>query len=90
MNEIFTVYVTATHYYDENGEKTAYSHDEKSWVDSYWTDETAALTEAQRLWENDSDEFIEKITVFGRKLNVSGNGENEWNSKRDRLVKCWR
>jgi hypothetical protein len=90
MNEIFTVYVTATHYYDEDGEKTAYSHDEKSWVDSYWTDETAALTEAQRLWENDSDEFIEKIIVFGRKLNVSGNGENEWNSKRDRLVKCWR
>lgn len=89
MNEIFTVYVTATHYYDEDGKKTAYYHDEKSWVDSYWTDEAAALAEAQKLWENDSDEFIEKIVVFGRKLNISGEGRNEWNSDRDRWIKCW-
>lgn len=90
MNEIFTVYVTATHYYDENGEKTAYHHDEQSWIDSYWMDEAAALAEAQKLWENDSDAFIEKIVVFGRKLNVSGEGRNEWNSDRDRWIKCWR
>ena len=35
------------------------------------------------------DEFIEKIVVFGRKLNVSGEGRNEWNRDRDRWIKCW-
>ena len=89
MNEIFTVYVTATYYYDEDGKKAACYPEEKSWVDSYWTDETAALAEAERLWNDDFDEFIEKIVVFGRKLNVSGEGRNEWNNDRDRWIKCW-
>lgn len=89
MNEIFTVYVTATHYYDEDGKKTACYPEEKSWVDSYWTDETAALAEAEKLWNNDYDELYEKIVVFERKLNVCGEGKNEWNYKRDRKIKCW-
>ena len=89
MNEIFTVYVTATYYYDDDGEKAAYYPEEKSWVDSYWTDEAAALAEAKRLWENDSDEFIEKIVVFGRRLDVGGEGRNEWSGNRDRWIKCW-
>lgn len=89
MNEIFTVYVTATHYYDEDDKKTAYAPNENTWVDSYWTDEAAAIAEAQNLWDNDSDEFIKRIVVFGRKLNISGEGRNEWNSDRDRWVKCW-
>ena len=29
MNEIFTVYVTATHYYDEDGKKAACYPEEK-------------------------------------------------------------
>ena len=53
MNEIFTVYVTATHYYDEDGKKTACYPEEKSWVDSYWTDEAAALAEAEKLWNDE-------------------------------------
>lgn len=89
MNEIFTVYVTATYYYDEDGEKAPCRPEEKSWTDSYWTDEAAALAEAERLWNNDSDEFIERIAVFGRKLNVSGEGRNEWNNDLDRRIKCW-
>ena len=89
MNEIFTVYVTAAYYYDEDGKKVACAPNENTWVDSYWTDEVAALAEAERLWNDDFDEFIEKIVVFGRKLNVSGEGRNEWNSNRDRWIKCW-
>ena len=89
MNEIFTVYVTATHFYDDDGKKTPCHPEEKSWVDSYWTDEAAALAEAERLWGEDFDEFIERIVVFGRKLNMSGEGRNEWNRERDRWIKCW-
>ena len=90
MNEIFTVWVVANYYYDEDGQKSAYYPEEREWVDSYWTDEAAALAEAERLWENDYDEFIEKIVVFGRKLNISGECRNEWNHDRDRSIKCWR
>ena len=89
MNEIFTVHITATHYYDENGEKAACHPEEKSWTDSYWTDEAAALAEAERLWNNDFDEFIERIAVFGRKLNASGEGRNDRNNDLDRRIKCW-
>ena len=89
MNEIFTVWVVANYYYDNDGEKTVYCPEEREWVDSYWTDEAAALAEAERLWNNDSDEFIEKIEVFGRKLNISGEGKNEWNNDLDRRIKCW-
>ena len=63
--------------------------EEASWVDSYWTDEAAALAEAKKLWENDYDELYERIVVFGRKLNISGEGRNEWNHDRDRWIKCW-
>ena len=90
MSEIFTVWVVANYYYDEDGQKSAYYPEEREWVDSYWTDEAAALAEAERLWENDYDEFIEKIVVFGRKLNISGECRNEWNRDRDRSIKCWR
>ena len=55
MNEIFTVYVTATHYYDEDGKKAACHPEDRAWVDSYWTDEAAALAEAEKLWNDDSD-----------------------------------
>lgn len=89
MNEIFTVYVTATHCYDEDGKKYEYTSEEKSWIDSYWTDKAAALAEAQKLWEEDNDEFIKKIVVFGRKTNIHGKGVNEWNNMRDRWIKCW-
>ena len=89
MNEIFTVYVTATHYYDEDDKKCPCPPEEASWVDSYWTDEAAALAEAKKLWENDYDELYERIVVFGRKLNISGEGRNEWNHDRDRWIKCW-
>ena len=89
MNEIFTVYVTATHYYDEDGQKSTYEPDEREWVDSYWTDEAAALAEAERLWNDDFDKFIEKIVVFGRKLNIRGKGRNIWNNECDRWIKCW-
>ena len=89
MNEIFTVWVVANYYYDEDGKKTACHPEERAWVDSYWTDEAAALAEAEKLWNDDFEEFIEKIVVFGRKLNISGEGRNEWNSDRDRRIKCW-
>ena len=89
MNEVFTVCITAMYYYNEEGEKTLLHPDDKTWIDSYWTDEAAALAEAKRLWTDDTDEFIEKIVVYGRRLNVRGCGENEWNGKRDRWVKCW-
>ena len=89
MNEIFTVWIEANYYYDDDGKKTACHPEECAWVDSYWTDEAAALAEAEKLWNNDYDELYEKIVVFGRKLNVSGKGKNEWDCKRDRWIKCW-
>lgn len=89
MNEIFTVWVEANYYYDDDGEKTACHPEERAWVDSYWTDEAAALAEAEKLWSNDYDELYEKIVVFGRRLNVCGEGKNEWDCKRDRQIKCW-
>ena len=89
MNEIFTVHITAAYYYDEDGKKAPCYPEEKSWTDSYWTDEAAALTEAERIWNNDSDEFIERIIVIGRKLNIQGEGKNEWKTGYDRIIKCW-
>ena len=89
MNEIFTVYIIANYYYDEEGEKTSCSPDERAWIDSYWTDEASALSEAEKLWNDDEVEFYEKIVVFGRKLNISGQGRNEWNKEYDRVVKRW-
>ena len=89
MNEIFTVWVVANFYYDEDGQKSTYYPEEREWIDSYWTDEAAAVAEAERLWTNDSDEMYEKIVVFGRKLNTGGNGRNEWDCARDRRIKCW-
>ena len=89
MNEIFTVWVVANYYYDEEGQKSPCYLEEREWVDSYWTDETAAVAEAERLWNHDSDEMYEKIIVFGRKLNISGEGKNEWSHERDRWIKCW-
>lgn len=89
MNEIFTVWIEANYYYDDDGEKTACHPEERAWVDSYWTDEAAALAEAEKLWGNDYDELYEKIVVFGHKLNVCGEGKNEWDCKRDRRIKCW-
>ena len=89
MNEIFTVWVVANYYYDEDGQKCACYPEEREWVDSYWTDEAAAVAEGERLWNDDSDEMYEKIVVFGRKLNISGEGKNEWDCKRDRWIKRW-
>lgn len=89
MNEIFTVWIEANYYYDDDSEKTACHPEERAWVDSYWTDEAAALAEAEKLWGNDYDELYEKIVVFGRKLDVCGEGKNEWDCKRDRRIKCW-
>lgn len=89
MNEIFTIYIEADYYIDRGGEKYRYPQGESSWVDSYWTDEEAALSEAQKLWDNDSEVLFQKITVFGRKLNVSGSGRNVWDSETDRFIKCW-
>lgn len=87
MNEIFTVYVVANYYCDDEGNKVLYSPEERNWVDSYWADEAAALTEAKRLWDNDKNEFLDEIIVFGRTLNVRGSGRNEWINERDRLIK---
>ena len=89
MNEIFTIQIVANYHYDEKDKKVACHPEESTWIDSYWTDEAAALAEAQKLWDNDYDELYEKIAVFGRKLDVSGEGKNEWNSKHDRWIKCW-
>ena len=89
MNEIFTVWIVANYYYDEDGQKSMCYLEEREWVDSYWTDEAAAVAEAERLWNNNSDEIYEKIVVFGRKLNIRGNSKNEWDCKRDRWIKCW-
>lgn len=89
MNEIFTVWIEASFYNDEDGKVKRYDLEDRGWVDSYWTDEAAALAEAERLWNDDYYEMYDKIVVFGRKLNVSGEGRNEWDSKRDRLIKCW-
>ena len=89
MNEIFTVYIEADYYIDKDEKKYSYPPKESFWVDSYWTDEKMALDEAQKLWNNDSEGSFQKITVFGRKLNVSGSGRNVWNSKTDRIIKCW-
>jgi hypothetical protein len=89
MNEIFTIYIEANYYNDKDGEKYNCPPGGSSWVDSYWTDEETALGEAQKLWDNDSEVLFQKIIVFGRKLNVSGNGRNVWDSKTDRIIKCW-
>lgn len=89
MNEVFTVWVVANYYYDEDGQKSACYPEDREWVDSYWTDEAAAIAEAERLWNDADDEMYEKIVVFGRKLNTSGKGRNEWDCKRDRWVKRW-
>lgn len=89
MNEIFTIWIEANFCYDEDGEIIPCYSEEREWVDSYWTDEAAAIAEGERLWNNDSDEMYEKIIVFGRKLNVRGEGKNEWDRERDRQVKCW-
>ena len=88
MNEVFTVWVVANYYYDDDGKKIACYPEECEWIDSYWTDEAAAIAEGERLWNDDGDEMYEKIVVFGRKLNVSGKGRNEWDRKRDRRVEC--
>lgn len=89
MNEIFTVCVIANYHYDNEGEKTPCPPEEKTWVDSYWTNEADALAEAERLWNNDYDELLDEVRVFGRKLNVKGNGFNDWICERDRLIKYW-
>ena len=90
MNEIFTVYIKATYYRDELGWKQPLEKEDKTWIDSYWTNENDAIAEAQRIWEDDAtDEFIEELIVFGRKLNVAGKGMNTWNSSVDRIVKRW-
>ena len=90
MNEIFTVWVRATHYRDENGWKEPLALEDSGWIDSYWTDENKAIEAAQKIWEDDAiDEFIEALVVFGRKLDVPGSGMNLWDSKRDRVIKRW-
>ena len=89
MNEIFTVWVVANYYYDEDGQKSTCYPEQREWVDSYWTDEAAAVAVAERLWGDDSDEMYEKIVVFGHKLNIRGEGKNEWNRMRDRRIKSW-
>ena len=90
MNEIFTVWIMATHYRDENGWKEPLAREDNSWIDSYWTDENKAIEAAQKIWEDDAvDKFIESLVVFGRKLDVSGKGMNVWDSTRDRVVKRW-
>lgn len=88
MNEIFTVWVVANCYI-ENGQTVAYHAEERSWIDSYWTDRNAAVAEAERLWNNDTEECYQKVMVFGRKLNISGDGVNLWNDARDRLIRDW-
>ena len=89
MNEIFAIHIVANYYYDEEDKKVACQPEESTWIDSYWTDEAAAVAEAERLWSNDSDEMYEKIVVFGRKLNMGGSGKNEWDHMRDRRIKSW-
>lgn len=89
MNEIFTVYVIAKCYIDDEGNTISCPPEERSWVDSYWTNEADALVEANRLWNNDYDELIEEVMVFGRMLNVKGSGKNEWINERDRLISWW-
>lgn len=79
MTEIYTVYIATTQFRSEEG-----------WIDSYWTNPTDAIEEAERLWEEDAiDESIVHLAVFGRKVNVRGNGENTWDDSRDCLIKRW-
>lgn len=88
MTEIYTVYIATTQFRDEEGKICSSS--EEGWIDSYWTNPTDAIKEAERLWEEDAvDEFIIHLAVFGRKVNVRGNGENTWDYNRDRLIKRW-
>ena len=49
MNEIFTVWIKATHYRDENGWKEPLALEDNSWIDSYWTDENKAIEAAQKF-----------------------------------------
>ena len=90
MTEIYTVYIMADHFRDEEGKVCSCSPDENSWIDSYWTNPNDAIAEAERLWEEDAiDEFIVHLAVFGRKVNMRGSGENTWDDSRDRLIKRW-
>ena len=86
MTEIYTVYIATNHFRDEEGEVCP--SNEEGWIDSYWMNPTDAIKEAERLWE-EVDEFIIHLAVFGRKVNVRGNGENTWDDSRDRLIKRW-
>lgn len=85
MDAIYTVHIFAE-YTCEDGEMTKLPPEDRSWVDSYWTDEAAALKEAEKIWREDMWECFSEVVVFERKLNVSGNGENTWKSC-DKVIK---
>jgi hypothetical protein len=86
MDTIFTIYIFAEYERDKDGNMRELPLEDRSWVDSYWTDEAKALEMAKQIWEEDVWECFREVTVFARKLNVSGNGKNRWKSC-DKIVK---
>ena len=85
MEAIYTIHIFAE-YMREGEETIKLPPEDRSWIDSYWTDEATALKEAEKIWREDMWECFSEIVVFERKLNVSGEGENAWKSC-DRVVK---
>ena len=88
MNKIYVVVIDGNYFYDGD-EKVEYGAAERSWIDSYWTDENDAIKEGDRLWNESEEEQYKKITVIEMKLNARGKGENIWNSNNERFVKSW-
>lgn len=86
MEAIYTIHIFAEYERDKDGNMQELPLGDRSWVDSYWADEAAALKEAEKIWQEDTWECFSEIVVFERKLNVSGNGENHWKPC-DRVVK---
>ena len=89
MNKIYVVVIDGNYFYDED-EKIYYGDAERSWIDSYWTNEIDAIKEGDRLWNVSEEGRYEGISVIEKKLNVRGRGANLWDSNKDRFVKSWR
>ena len=88
MNKVYVVVIDGNYFYDGD-KKIEYEVDERSWIDSYWTDEIDAIKEGDRLWNESEEGQYEKISIIEMKLNARGKGENVWDSNNERLVKSW-
>ena len=88
MNKVYAVVIDGNYFYDGN-ERIEYGAAERSWIDSYWTDEIDAIKEGDRLWNESEEGQYEKISVIKMKLNARGKGENIWDNNNERFVKSW-